>query len=994
MPHVLVGDPKLDLDGDDGTLLIQRARQKGHIVIYAGLPGGSVINPNSIILPDPKSHELNKALIKCGHPSERARILAERSDGNLSSLLRIIQNLSTVPEWAQVSEASDLAIASMLGSWSEKSESDRKAAEMLSGKQYGAWIATMRDTLLVTDTPLISRNGLWKVIVRYEAWGALGSRLHDEHLDRFKTLALEVLGQIDPAFELPKEERYAAQIHGKTLSFSPQIRKGMAETLALLGNFSSALAACSAGYPESVCRLIVRELLSNAPSLRWGSLDHLLPLLAEASPEEFLRALEHSLQSSEDTFQDLFKEESSDFGGRTYTSGLLWALETLAWSSQYLPRVVLCLGQLDKLDPGGNWANRPSNSLRTILLPWHPQTSADTRTRGRAVESLIREVPESGWRLLLSLLPAHHSTTSGTRRPTWRELAPEDWEETVTNGECSEQIELYAQLASKLAKSDALKLLEIIQHIDSLPPEAQNEIIRHLDSEAIESMPEHGRERIWNQLAKVVSRHKKFSTADWAMPSSLVNELSEIADRIAPESPMYRHQRLFTDNDLDLYEEAKNYEEEERKLQERRMEAVREIFAHNETEGLLQFTESVRSPWRVGYAAGRALPNSLDSAILPNLLVSDNRALTTFAGGFVLGRFRKSSWEWVDARIANSWTSDQAAKFLAYLPFVNDTWERASANLGDDVGQYWRIANVNPYDADAGLEKAIDNLTEFGRPFAAITCVEKHYRDSKELDRKRAISVLLSAAHSTESVGQMDGYHVGVVIQALQSDLVNDAEELFKIEWAFLPILGRHNEVRPVYLETFLASDPQFFCELIRLVFHPKKQLEETKRTLDAAEKSAAEKAYRLLNDWRVPPGSKPEGTFDGAALQVWVKTMKDQCAQDDRLEIGLMMFGAVLRHAPEDPSGLWIHKAAASVLDSPDAEAMRNGFRTALFNSRGTYSPTGGREEREIAAGYRRNADAVESEGYHRLAGCLREVAAAYDRDAKRAETDDIEDD
>jgi hypothetical protein len=70
----------------------------------------------------------------------------------------------------------------------------------------------------------------------------------------------------------------------------------------------------------------------------------------------------------------------------------------------------------------------------------------------------------------------------------------------------------------------------------------------------------------------------------------------------------------------------------------------------------------------------------------------------------------------------------------------------------------------------------------------------------------------------------------------------------------------------------------------------------------------------------------------------------------------------------------------------------MRNGFRNALFNSRGGYyvDPEG-REERELASKYRNQAEKLESHGYHRLANSLRELAVAYERDAERLASRDI---
>jgi hypothetical protein len=161
--------------------------------------------------------------------------------------------------------------------------------------------------------------------------------------------------------------------------------------------------------------------------VQWASLNHLLPLLAEAAPREFLDAVEHALNSEPRPFDTLFAQEGSGITGGNYITGLLWALETLAWDAEYLTRVVIILGDLAAQDPDGNWVNRPLNSLTEMLLPWLPQTCAPLPKRRVAVETLLQEHREVAWKLLLNLLPRAYQTSSHSRKPAWREMLPDDW---------------------------------------------------------------------------------------------------------------------------------------------------------------------------------------------------------------------------------------------------------------------------------------------------------------------------------------------------------------------------------------------------------------------------------------------------------------------------------------------------------------------------------------------------------------------------------------
>ena len=128
--------------------------------------------------------------------------------------------------------------------------------------------------------------------------------------------------------------------------------------------------------------------------------------------------------------------------------------------------------------------------------------------------------------------------------------------------------------------------------------------------------------------------------------------------------------------------------------------------------------------------------------------------------------------------------------------------------------------------------------------------------------------------------------------------------------------------------------------------------------------------------------------------LTAWLERVKASCSESGHLDIALSTFGEALVHAPADPDGLWIHHAAARALNAKDAQPMRDGFRTALFNSRGVHSWTAGRAERELAESYRIKAEEVEAYGYHRLARTLRELSDSYKRDAERQASRDPFDD
>src|SRR5690606_24283378 len=113
-------------------------------------------------------------------------------------------------DWTQHSDATCLALAVLIGAWQDQSLCDLEAVTQLLNISYDEWLNKARELLHAPDSPLSLKNGIWKVVNRAELWSLLGSRILDQNLDTFRELAVSILKEPDPAFELPTEERYMA----------------------------------------------------------------------------------------------------------------------------------------------------------------------------------------------------------------------------------------------------------------------------------------------------------------------------------------------------------------------------------------------------------------------------------------------------------------------------------------------------------------------------------------------------------------------------------------------------------------------------------------------------------------------------------------------------------------------------------------------------------------------------------------------------------------
>ena len=292
---------------------------------------------------------------------------------------------------------------------------------------------------------------------------------------------------------------------------------------------------------------------------------------------------------------------------------------------------------------------------------------------------------------------------------------------------------------------------------------------------------------------------------------------------------------------------------------------------------------------------------------------------------------------------------------------------------------------MNPYLTEDDISEAIDKLIEYGRPHAAIDCLDRMRHGKHPLNKTLSVKALLAAISSEEPSYVMDAYRIVEIIKVLQDDPHTDPDDLFRVEWAYLPLLDRHSDASAKLLEERLASDPTFFCEVIRLIYRSKKY-DKAEKEHSEQDKAIATNAWRLLDEWQKPPGTQSDGAFSQERFRRWLIQTKEICTESGHLEVALTHVGHVLFYCPADPQGLWIDRAVADALNTIDAEEIRSGFSTEAYNSRGVHwvDPTG-KPERELAEQYRQKTDEVENAGYQRFAATLRKLAESYDREADR---------
>lgn len=981
--HILVPGDQLDLAERED--LRRAAEQAGHATVVPTSGAAGSGQQVFQLLPPPVT-EVDLVLNQAGWA--RASVLRLLGDGfsSMSVLKRRLAGEPDAPAYSNWSVRRELARACLLGGWHEGLEQDLTAVAEVLGQPFGHWRDAVISHITQPGTPVRLHDRTWRFVAHGEAWEALGATLVDADLKRFEAVALRVLSEPDPEFELPKEERWMASIRGTKRTHSAVLRRGSAETLALLGARARVLSVASHGLAESLAARVVRALLHGADVARWFALHDLLPVLAEAAPDAFLASVENALADpSASPFVQLFAQEGGPMGGRTYTSGLFWALETLAWHPRYQGRSILVLAALASIDPGGQWMNRPANSLATILLPWLPQTTAPLVARVAAILQVATRFDGVAWKLLVSLLPGERQSSSGSHRPMWRTGLMEGWGEGVDNGSYIEQVEAYAGLALDRASGNSARVAELIPRCAKLPPAIRAKLLYHIVP-ALRDKPPDELRLVWEALMALSARHRSAPGAPWVLPTEEIEAIERAAAIVAPQDPALEHVRLF---DFRLPgRSGVDIREWQRRGDEQRRNAVQEVLAKKGMTGIRSMLGAVKSWQLLGQALGEAHDDtgSVDREILPQGLASMDAKEGEFARAFLVARWKSRGWSWVHGLDMSAWTAQQRALLFANLPVTREGWERAAAQLGNDFALYWRAIPHWPWMQEGTWLDAAEQLLEHGRPVTAVHLCA--IASSEDVVRRVDLSLraLRASLESPEPDAVNDPSSVQSLVQWLQEQQGVDQDALSMIEWGYLGVIDHMHGVGPKTLDARLATDPALFCEAVRLVYRSEHEAEDPPSVpMSPSQQRMADAAYRLLDGMQAVPGRGGDGSFDGAAFGSWFADVQRLASETGHLPSALSQVGRLIGRAAAATDWMLKMPELAVALDAEGSDRMRIAFRVQLFNNRGVFSPTGGRAEDALAKRYDDEAGHAEGKGWFPLAAVLRELADEYRRDAER---------
>ncbi len=967
---------------------------KGHHVLVP-LGADDDFNQETIILPTIDRDGQINSLIKSGLSKEDAEKLSRESGRNVTILKRLLKFPYFKVKWFDKENIREIIPALLLGRWNETFVGDIELIEKFSEQKYSNYLVTLNKWKNFEESPIIQIGETWRLTSPLDLWTNLSSQLTAKDFHNIQECFSLAFKNGNPIIEPEDKDSFAAYFSKKN-KFSNWSREGLTQSLILIGKLNR-IKIPNLNSPQSWVDNIILDLLNNASGEMWISVNQELPLISEASPESFLKSVKNSLAKEQPEIMDVFREEDGFIHKTSHHTGLLWALENLAWLPDHLRDVSLILLKLSRLDPGGSLANRPLNSISEIFKPWHYQTLASYDERIEILKYITEEEKESGWNLLIRMLPEHHGTAHPTHKMRWR-MFDKNTNLSYTWNEIWDTHSAVVEMLINLFDNDEEKFSQLIKETTNLSPKDRKRVLDWAD----EVCPNIKQEKFttWETIRGILNHHRSHPGTDWALPESELAKLENLYNKLQPIDIIDKYIWLFNEHQPKFPEGFKYvekwHEQQQKRIDEERKNAVTIFLKELGLKQTIELRKQVKESWLLGGSLVDVVTNKDEIYTICECL-NDEKNLIGFSHNFIYRKSIIENFDWIKSLFKElrekNFSNKALSNVLIPLNQNQQLWNFV-ASLDEEIqNEYWQ--NINPdfhHITDEEKTIGIEILLKYKRFFSAIN-IASHFAN---VISSNLLSKILKKAATEEAseTPQFRSYEIERVFEELDKRTDIEKSTLIHLEWLYLPLLDSYGTRRnPKNLEEELANNPDSFIEILKWIYIPKdKTLLEKEREgiSDETIQNRAKQAYHLLHSWKKIPGMKENNSIDEMKLKEWITEARTLAKKESRLNVADSEIGKVLAQYPEDISQ-WPQEIIFQVIEEINSDSLKSGYSSAMFNKRGFTSRgafDGGNIEREKAA-YFEKLETDFKNKYPNVAEIFKHMKQGYLAEAIRQDAD-----
>ncbi len=956
---------------------IHYTTKRGHTVIVASTPADQ--KNEAVNLPIIDKDGFVSALVKVGKEEAQARKIASDTARDINVLRRREGIEVDQPKWME--STTDLLPAFLAGKWMESCEGDRSILETLSGMKYNQFEEKLYAHLSDEETPLIHIGGMWRIRSPYESISLLQNWFTPSVLNKLKEVCLSLIQDDDPEAIEKLNPDVILFTHNKQ-KYSETIKDGIFQNLCLM----SVVDRSENGEIRVWVDNTMKELMMNWDLSRFLSNKHHLTALAEASPDCFLDFME---RLPDEILDVVFKPRKTEnfYGWDISYTEVLFALEMLAWDTEYLNRVTALLLRFSQYENDSNWANKPENSLNHIFNFLLPQTHVSFKDRMTILSRYSKDYGEEVYKICMNGCQSmNRGVFEFNHYYRWRlfgELRDVKSFDKVTNEHLQEITTLMLNCC-KYSQDTIVGLINVSTQIN----------MRGVRKLILDTIHQHLLEMddvqiVSDGLRKTIAHHSLYPNSSWSLKEADLKLYRDLLEEIEPKDIMSKSAWLFEHYFVALPgRKERDFDKEQKELLALRLKTFQEIVDSYGQDGIWRFIKMVKCP--------ECLANGLVS-IFHDQLITDiclkykSKEITE---GFAKSYFHALCCENVTnylelaERIIDS---DKDLVIVLYAPGYVEGLAKIASDYGEETNRrYWE--SISAGYCVGNVKNVVQGLLSVNRFSEAVElmCLAS---ESLQMSDVEVANVLYSyPTKGSQLKSQMDMYYVTTLLKRL--DKSEDPEVirvLVFVEFIWFKALEYEMDMSKTRFVKELSRNPELLLQIVELAHTPNDEINErmqsvAKRNRDAMRRCAS---HILLFGKNPVVFIDDSGKLDESFMCQYIEKLNKLAIEKKMSEFTNAIIGNILGDIPRGEN--YPPTALCELVEQLNNDTIDQHISMRIFNSRGITVRShkeGGEQERAIVATFERYKEKTKLL-YPRMTKIFNGLIKEYSEEAGRVDVE-----
>lgn len=945
------------------------AIQNDHCIIYAASAAESfnkTSDTNLIKLPLLDRDSFIKSLVKSGISREFAEQLSRETVRNITILRRSLELDYTCPDWAKPENVRDIIPAVLVSRWSEIQEGDKEIISLIAGEPYNSYIARLQKWVHLDDSPVVTIDGKWRLYSPYEAFGYISRYITITDFTNYKEAIHRITSDNDPD-AIEKMEATGLHFWEHKQNYSGWIKEGLFQSAIMISLSKNEDTLNLPTLPSTWIDDIVSTILNNSSIEWWLSNRHVLELIAEASPKSYIRFIQDDLVKDNSIIRRLFipKGNISFWGVPENYVEVLFSLQILLWSEEWLLPVSCILAELCGIKNGISLSNKPIEALYETYAIWMPQTYAKTAQRLQVLETLSKKYPNQMFGLYYKLLDKLDSAIVFCTHPMrWR--CYNYTKGVVTCKEVRDSIQRLCKLVVSVcdeSEEQICKLLNLANQ-KALGQENRDMLFEYI---VIRKPIFIGNYVIINTIRNVIYRHKTCSDAKWALSKDEIHSWEVLLSELESENLLEKYMWIFEDSYVEIAEiDRKNLDRNEAFEQVRiyKNRVVKEIEQAYGFNGICKFVKMVGCPSEVGESYAYSADATTYQQVLDVLLVESEESIINFAKGFFRHYTLRNGTDSVIS-IFNYLSIDKYESIIS-IPLTvtpcacREMWRFIGTLPASVQNGYWKNLSIG-FIRNEEVLFLVKKLNEYKRYDRAIDVIYHSHEDISI-----PASVIEEAIIGLISLSEKDvilkmHYELAKVVYILDRLEDADIQTLYSIELLLYRLLEQYENVNETKFVNEIMTNPHSMMEIIDKVYLSSDEYERAIELEKISDDNIYRECFYILSDIRRVPYVDKDNNIDEAALNNYICQLQDLGITNHKIDGVNTVIGELLGNYPEIEN--YPPLPICDIIEKHNNVKINQGFMTKIYNKRGvTVRPAfaGGTLENIESVKYKKYADKI----------------------------------